>query len=118
MDVQATKAPVEVTDTTFEREVLQSPVPVIVDFWAAWCGPCRALGPLVDSLATEYEGKAKVAKLNVDENPRTANAYGVRSIPTLMVFSEGKLQETSVGVIPHGQLKQLVDRHVRALGPA
>ena len=90
----------EVTDNTFEQEVLQSAQPVLVDFWAVWCGPCRAVAPIVEELAGEYEGRLKVMKLDVDDNPRTATAYGVQSIPTLLVFKDGKPAERIVGAVP------------------
>jgi thioredoxin 1 len=90
----------EVTDSTFAQEVLQSTQPVLVDFWAVWCGPCRAVAPIVEELAGEYEGKLKVMKLDVDDNPQTAMAYGVQSIPTLLVFKDGKPAERIVGALP------------------
>jgi len=91
---------IEVTDSTFEREVLQSTQPVLVDFWAVWCGPCRAVAPVVEEIASDYEGKLKVMKLDVDDNPRTAAAYAVQSIPTLLVFKDGKAAERIVGAVP------------------
>jgi thioredoxin 1 len=97
----------EVTDNTFEQEVLRSEQPVLVDFWAAWCGPCRAVAPIVEELAGEYEGQLKVMKLDVDDNPRTAVAYGVQSIPTLLVFKDGKPAERIVGAVPK---KVIVDK--------
>jgi thioredoxin len=90
----------EVTDSTFAQEVLQSTSPVLVDFWADWCGPCKAIAPIVEDLAREYEGRLKVMKLDVDENPRTASAYRVQSIPTLLVFKDGRLAERIVGAVP------------------
>lgn len=90
----------EINDATFESEVMNSDSPVLVDFWAPWCGPCRMLGPIIEGLATEVEGKAKVFKMNVDENPATAGKYGITSIPTVLVFEGGKLKETMVGVQP------------------
>jgi thioredoxin 1 len=96
-----------VSDGTFEQEVLQSPVPVLVDFWAVWCGPCKAIAPVVEELAGEYEGKMKVMKLDVDENPRTPTTYGVQSIPTLLIFKDGRPAERIVGAVPK---KLLVDK--------
>jgi thioredoxin 1 len=90
----------EVTDNTFAQEVLQSTPPVLVDVWADWCGPCKAIAPIVEELAREYEGQLKVMKLDVDENPRTASAYRVQSIPTLLVFKDGKPAERIVGAVP------------------
>ena len=97
----------EVTDSTFEQEVLRSSQPVLVDFWAVWCGPCRAVAPIVEELAGDYEGKLKVMKLDVDDNPQTAVAYGVQSIPTLLVFKDGKPAERIVGAVPK---KVIVDK--------
>jgi len=90
----------EVTDRTFAQEVLQSTPPVLVDVWADWCGPCKAIAPIVEELAREYEGRLKVMKLDVDENPRTASTYQVQSIPTLLVFKDGRLAERIVGAVP------------------
>jgi len=98
------------TDANFETEVLKSDLPVLVDFWAEWCGPCRALGPLVDQVAQEQQGKLKVFKLNVDENPETPAKYGVRGIPTLILLKDGKLVDQLVGSVPKNQLDQFVAR--------
>lgn len=97
----------EVTDSTFEREVLQAKQPVLVDFWAVWCGPCKAIAPIVEELASEYEGKIKVMKLDVDNNPRMAVQFGVQSIPTLLIFKDGKPTERIVGAVPK---KVIVDK--------
>lgn len=93
-----------VSDDTFEREVLQSSTPVLVDFWAPWCGPCRAIAPVVEELAREYDGKLKVVKMNVDDNPGTPNKYGVRGIPTLLVIEGGQVKEQLVGAQPKARL--------------
>ena len=101
--------PLEVKDSDFDQNVLQSAMPVLVDFWAPWCGPCRAVGPIVEELANDYEGKVAFAKVNVDENPQTANKYGVRSIPTLLLFQEGKPMKQLVGLQPKKELKEILD---------
>src|SRR5579883_694383 len=89
-----------VTTADFEQEVLKSPVPVLVDFWAVWCGPCRMIAPHVDAIASEYEGRVKVYKVNVDEEPEIASKYGIMSIPTLLFFKEGKVVDQVVGAVP------------------
>lgn len=95
----------EITDATFEAEVLKSGKPVLVDFWAPWCGPCRALAPTLEAVASALGDKAVVAKMNIDDNPNTPTQYGVRSIPTLMLFKGGKLVGTKVGALPQNELK-------------
>ena len=95
---------ISTSDANFETEVLQSDVPVLVDFWAEWCGPCKMIAPILEDAATEYEGKFKIAKLNIDENPATPPKYGVRGIPTLMLFKNGEVDATHVGALSKSQL--------------
>eukprot|EP00879_Flechtneria_rotunda_P001179 GHRR01001326.1.p1 GENE.GHRR01001326.1~~GHRR01001326.1.p1 ORF type:complete len:152 (+),score=27.65 GHRR01001326.1:92-547(+) len=99
-----------VTDDTFEEVVLKSPIPVLIDFWAPWCGPCRMIAPLIDEIATEYNGKLKCVKLNTDESPGVATEYGIRSIPTVMIFKNGQKMETIIGAVPKSTLTQSVDK--------
>jgi len=99
------------TDAEFEQNVLKSDKPVLVDFWAEWCGPCRMIAPSIDSLAAEYSGRVTVGKLNIDENPDTPMKYGVRSIPTLLLFKGGEVVESTVGVTGKEQLATLLDKH-------
>ena len=101
-----------VTDKNFAAEVLQSDIPVLVDFWATWCGPCRAIGPIVEELAKEFSGRVKITKLNVDENPATPSQYGVRGIPTLILFKDGKIHDQIVGSVPKARLKAMVEKSV------
>ncbi len=96
-------------DQNFENEVLNSQTPVLVDFWAEWCGPCRALAPVIEEIAEDYDGKIKVGKLNVDENPGAPSAYEIRSIPTLIVFKDGAIVDRVVGALPKNQITDLVD---------
>jgi thioredoxin 1 len=101
-----------VTDDTFPTEVLQSAVPVLVDYWAEWCGPCRMIAPILDEIAKEYSGRLSVAKLNVDENQQTPQKYGVRGIPTLMLFKNGNIEATKVGALSKSQLTAFIDSHI------
>lgn len=101
---------VQLSDDSFEADVLQSSVPVLVDFWATWCAPCKAISPMVDGLADEYDGKVKIAKLNVDDNPATPGQFGVRGIPTLILFKDGKVVDQVVGAVPKNQLEGLLQK--------
>lgn len=102
----------EITQVTFETDVLQSDLPVLVDFWAPWCGPCRLVSGVVDEIAQEYEGRVKVVKVNTDEQPAIASKYGIRSIPTLMVFKEGQAVDRVVGAVPKTTLAQTLESHL------
>jgi thioredoxin 1 len=99
----------QVTDTSFDADVLKSADPVLVDFWAEWCGPCRQIAPALEELAKEYSGKVTVAKVNIDENPATPSKYGVRGIPTLMLFKNGQVAATKIGALPKSKLYEWVD---------
>lgn len=103
---------VHVTDDSFEDEVLRSSDPVLVDYWADWCGPCKMIAPVLDEIANEYAGKIKVAKLNIDENPNTPPRYGIRGIPTLMLFREGEVEATKVGAVSKSQLTAFIDSNL------
>jgi thioredoxin 1 len=102
----------ELTDASFDTDVLKSEQPVMVDFWAAWCGPCKALAPIVEEVAVAYSGKIKVGKMDVDKNVATPQRYGVRGIPTLLIFKGGKVQEQIVGYVPKETIKKALDKHV------
>jgi thioredoxin 1 len=101
---------IHVSDSNFEKAVLQSPLPVLVDFWAPWCAPCRMVAPYLEGIAREYSGRLVVAKVNIDDNPEWATKYGVRGIPTMLFVSEGKVAYEQVGAVPYGALKQMVER--------
>ena len=100
----------EINDSNFKSEVSDSQIPVLVDFWAPWCGPCKMVAPVLDEISKEYEGKVKVAKLNVDESPNTATEFGIRSIPTLIMFKDGKVLEQTIGVQSRENIKQMIDK--------
>ncbi len=105
----ASEQVVVLNDGTFAGEVLEADVPVLVDFWAEWCGPCRMVAPVLDRLATEFQGRLKVAKLNVDESRQTANQYGIMSIPTLIIFQNGQIKDKIMGALPEAKLRQRVE---------
>jgi thioredoxin 1 len=103
---------VYVTDASFEADVLKSGEPVLVDYWAEWCGPCKMIAPILDEIAAEYTGKVKIAKLNIDENPQTPPRYGIRGIPTLMLFKNGNVEATKVGAVSKSQLTAFIDSNL------
>ena len=102
------------TDGAFDQDVLKADTPVLVDFWAPWCGPCKAMGPTIDALATEYAGKVKIGKLNTDDNPGTAMRYGIRGIPTLLLFKGGQVADQVVGAVAKEQIEKVIQRHISA----
>jgi thioredoxin 1 len=101
-----------VTDASFKNDVLESPIPVLVDYWAEWCGPCKMIAPILDDVARDYHGRLKVAKLNIDENPKTPGEYGIRGIPTLILFKGGNVEATKVGALSKSQLTAFIDSNL------
>ena len=104
--------PIEVTDKTFEDVVLKADLPTLVDFWAVWCGPCKMIAPILEEIANEYTGKVTIAKLNIDDNPQTPPKYGIRGIPTLMLFKDGNVEATKVGALSKSQLTAFLDSNI------
>ncbi len=102
----------KVTDDSFESDVLKSSTPVLVDYWAEWCGPCKMIAPVLEDISKEYQGRLRIAKLNIDENPQTPPKYGIRGIPTLMLFKGGEVSATKVGALSKSQLTQFLDSHL------
>ncbi len=105
--------PVEITDANFEQEVIKSEIPVLIDFWAVWCGPCKAIAPIMTELAAEYEGRLKVGKLDIDNNQEVSVKYGIRSIPTLLLFKDGKIVDQIVGAVPKAQIVAKLSPHIK-----
>jgi len=105
--------PVEITDANFEQEVIKSDIPVLIDFWAVWCGPCKAIAPIMTELAAEYEGRLKVGKLDIDNNQEVSVKYGIRSIPTLLLFKDGKIVDQIVGAVPKAQIVAKLSPHIK-----
>ena len=104
--------PIHINNQNFESEVIQSEIPVVVDFWATWCGPCLMVAPVLEELANEYENRIKVCKLDVDNNRETAGAYGIQSIPTIMIFKGGKMVDRLIGAVPKSEFKKMIDKHL------
>ncbi|MEI9989270.1 MAG: thioredoxin TrxA [Rhizomicrobium sp.] len=109
-------APIKVSDASFQADVLNSKTPVVVDFWAEWCGPCRMIAPALEELAGEMSGKVTIAKINIDENPQVPQKYGVRGIPTMMIFAQGQVAATKVGALPKNKIKEWIESSVSFSG--
>ena len=103
---------ININDSNFKQEVLEESVPVLVDFWAVWCGPCLRLAPVIEEIANEYKGELKICKLNVDEAPKTASSYGIMSIPTLAIFKSGKVVDKIIGALPKAELEATIKKHI------
>ncbi len=104
--------PIHITDGSFQEEVMKSDVPVVIDFWATWCGPCKLIAPIMEEMAEEYDGKAKIGKVDVDNNQQIAVQYGIRSIPTVLIFKDGELKENIVGAVPKKQIVEKLEQYL------
>ena len=113
-----TTEPIQVTDETFEKAVLQSEIPVVVDFWAPWCGPCKMVAPILEKIASDYSGKLIVAKVNTDDNPKYATQFGVQGIPTMLFIADGKIAHQQVGAVPETHLREMVDTFLETIEEA